>query len=83
MSPSSAYAIAGAGLAGAAGRGAWDIWLSGRVLAGMNVTSWDANAIIQALVRSGRTADPSRLAYPGVPWTSWPTTDLAGQVPVS
>ena len=49
----------------------------------MNVTSWDANAIIQALVRSGRTADPSRLADPGVPWTSWPTTDLAGQVPVS
>jgi 3-phenylpropionate/trans-cinnamate dioxygenase ferredoxin reductase component len=43
-------------------------WLSGdRVLAGMNVNIWDANEIIQALVRSGRPADPDRLADPSVP----------------
>ena len=40
-------------------------WLGGgRVLAGMNVNIWDANDMIQALVRSGRTVDPDRLADP-------------------
>src|SRR5580693_3588204 len=43
-------------------------WLGGgRVLAGMNVNIWDANDMIQALVRSGRTVDPDRLADPSVP----------------
>ena len=43
-------------------------WLSGgRVLAGMNVNIWDASEMIQALVRSGRTVDPGRLADPSVP----------------
>ena len=43
-------------------------WLAGgRVLAGMNVNIWDANELIQALVRGGRTMDPVRLADPGVP----------------
>ena len=43
-------------------------WLGGgRVLAGMNVNIWDASEMIQALVRSGRTVDPGRLADPGVP----------------
>jgi 3-phenylpropionate/trans-cinnamate dioxygenase ferredoxin reductase subunit len=42
-------------------------WLAGgRVLAGMNVNIWDASDMIQALVRSGRTTDPGRLADPGV-----------------
>ena len=30
----------------------------------MNVNIWDVNDTIQALVRSGRTADPDRLADP-------------------
>jgi 3-phenylpropionate/trans-cinnamate dioxygenase ferredoxin reductase subunit len=43
-------------------------WLaSGRVLAGMNVNTWDVNDKIQALVRSGRTMDAARLADPEVP----------------
>ncbi len=43
-------------------------WLAGgRVLAGMNVNIWDASEMIQALVRSGRTVDPARLADPGLP----------------
>jgi len=43
-------------------------WLAdGRVLAGMNVNVWDVSEMIQALVRSGRSADPGRLADPGVP----------------
>jgi 3-phenylpropionate/trans-cinnamate dioxygenase ferredoxin reductase component len=43
-------------------------WLAGgRVLAGMNVNIWDVNEAIQALVRSGRTVDPGRLADAGVP----------------
>ena len=43
-------------------------WVGGgRVLAGMNVNIWDASEMIQALVRSGRTVDPGRLADPGVP----------------
>ena len=33
----------------------------------MNVNIWDANGMIQALVRSGRTVDPDRLADPSVP----------------
>ena len=43
-------------------------WLTrGRVLAGMNVNVWDASEMIQALVRSGRTVDPGRLADPDIP----------------
>ena len=43
-------------------------WLAdGRVQAGMNVNVWDVNAVIQDLVRSGRTVDADRLADPGVP----------------
>ena len=37
-----------------------------RVLAGMNVNVWDVTDAIKALVRSGRTVDPGRLADPGV-----------------
>jgi 3-phenylpropionate/trans-cinnamate dioxygenase ferredoxin reductase component len=37
------------------------------VLAGMNVNVWDVNEAIQALVRSGRTVDPGRLADADVP----------------
>jgi 3-phenylpropionate/trans-cinnamate dioxygenase ferredoxin reductase subunit len=40
----------------------------GRVLAGMHVNLWDTGiGPIEALVRSGRTVDPSRLADPAVP----------------
>jgi 3-phenylpropionate/trans-cinnamate dioxygenase ferredoxin reductase component len=43
-------------------------WLdSGRVLAGMNVNTWDVNDAIQAIVRGGRTVDAGRLANPDVP----------------
>ena len=43
-------------------------WLSGgRVAAGMNVNIWDVNDAIQDLVRSGKPADPARLADPAVP----------------
>ena len=43
-------------------------WMSGaRVVAGMNVNIWDVNDAIQALIRSGRAADPARLADPAVP----------------
>ncbi|MCB5164841.1 FAD-dependent oxidoreductase [Streptomyces bambusae] len=46
-------------------------WLSdGRVLAGMNVNVWDVTAPIQALIRSGATPDPDRLADPSVPLDS-------------
>ena len=43
-------------------------WLSGgRVVAGMNVNIWDVNDAIGALIRSGQSVDPSRLADPAVP----------------
>jgi 3-phenylpropionate/trans-cinnamate dioxygenase ferredoxin reductase subunit len=43
-------------------------WMSGgRVVAGMNVNLWEVNDAIQALIRSGRPADPARLADPAVP----------------
>jgi len=43
-------------------------WLaSGRVLAGMNVNTWDVNDKIQALVRAGQPVDPATLADPDVP----------------
>ena len=49
-------------------RGFIAFWLSGgRVVAGMNVNIWDVNDAIQALIRSGRPADPARLADPAVP----------------
>jgi NADPH-dependent 2,4-dienoyl-CoA reductase/sulfur reductase-like enzyme len=45
-------------------------WLSsGRVVAGMNVNVWDVNDDIQALIRSGRPVDLSRLTDPDVPLT--------------
>ena len=45
-------------------------WLADRVVvAGMNVNVWDVNDDIQALIRSGQTVDPDRLADPGVPLT--------------
>ncbi len=43
-------------------------WTSGgRVLAGMNVNVWDVSDAIQALVRSGKSIDPARLADPEIP----------------
>jgi 3-phenylpropionate/trans-cinnamate dioxygenase ferredoxin reductase subunit len=43
-------------------------WLSGgQVVAGMNVNIWDVNDAIGALIRSGQSVDPSRLADPAVP----------------
>jgi NADPH-dependent 2,4-dienoyl-CoA reductase/sulfur reductase-like enzyme len=45
-------------------------WLADRVVvAGMNVNVWDVNEDIQALIRSGQTVDPDRLADPDVPLT--------------
>jgi 3-phenylpropionate/trans-cinnamate dioxygenase ferredoxin reductase component len=43
-------------------------WLAGgRVLAGMNVNIWDVTEVIQALIRSGKPVEASRLADPQVP----------------
>jgi 3-phenylpropionate/trans-cinnamate dioxygenase ferredoxin reductase subunit len=43
-------------------------WLrDGRVLAGMNANIWDQGDDIKALIRSGATVDPDRLAVPSVP----------------
>ncbi len=43
-------------------------WMSqGRVAAGMNVNIWDVTDAIQDLLRSGKPADPARLADPAVP----------------
>jgi 3-phenylpropionate/trans-cinnamate dioxygenase ferredoxin reductase component len=43
-------------------------WLSrGTVVAGMNVNVWDVNDDIQALIRSGRKVDLSRLTNPDIP----------------
>ena len=45
-------------------------WLADRVVvAGMNVNTWDVNDDIQALIRSGETVDPDRLANPDIPLT--------------
>ena len=45
-------------------------WLrGGAVVAGMNVNVWDVNDDIQALIRSGKQADPNRLTDPDVPLT--------------
>jgi NADPH-dependent 2,4-dienoyl-CoA reductase/sulfur reductase-like enzyme len=45
-------------------------WLADRVVvAGMNINVWDVNEDIQALIRSGQTVDPDRLADPGIPLT--------------
>ncbi len=38
-----------------------------RVLAGMNVNTWDVANSIQQLVRSARPVDPERLADPNIP----------------
>ena len=49
-------------------------WMQdGKVLAGMNVNTWDVTDAIEALVRSGARPDPAKLADPDVP-----LTDLAG-----
>jgi 3-phenylpropionate/trans-cinnamate dioxygenase ferredoxin reductase component len=55
-----------------AGREFIAFWIDSRsrVLAGMNVNVWDVNDAIEALVRSGRPADPDLLSDPAV--------DLAG-----
>ncbi|WP_166354448.1 NAD(P)/FAD-dependent oxidoreductase [Phytoactinopolyspora limicola] len=52
-----------------AGRAFYAFWLSaGRVLAGMHVNLWDDGVgPVEALVRSGRTVDASKLADPAVP----------------
>ncbi|MDN3353402.1 FAD-dependent oxidoreductase [Actinomadura sp. DC4] len=43
-------------------------WLKGgSVVGGMNVNVWDVTDDIQALIRSGKTVDPKRLADTGVP----------------
>jgi 3-phenylpropionate/trans-cinnamate dioxygenase ferredoxin reductase subunit len=43
-------------------------WLKdGRLIAGMNVNVWDVTNDIQALIRSNRTLDPTRLADPAIP----------------
>jgi len=43
-------------------------WLKdGRVLAGMNANIWDQGDDIKALIRSGASIDPDRLADPSVP----------------
>ena len=43
-------------------------WLrDGRVLAGMNVNTWDVGDDIETLIRSGTEVDPERLADPDVP----------------
>ncbi len=43
-------------------------WLSGgRVVAGMNVNVWDVNDDIQALIRSARQVDLSRLTNHDIP----------------
>lgn len=38
-----------------------------RVLAGLNMNVWDVTAPVQRLIRSGRRADPEKLADPSVP----------------
>jgi 3-phenylpropionate/trans-cinnamate dioxygenase ferredoxin reductase component len=51
-------------------------WMSaGRVVAGMNVNIWDVTDAIQDLIRSGKTADPARLADPAVPLDEAITVD--------
>ena len=51
-----------------AGRKFIAFWLSGgRVVAGMNVNTWDVTASIQQLIRTGQPVDPDRLADPNIP----------------
>ncbi len=43
-------------------------WLKeGRLVAGMNVNTWDVTSDIQALIRSGKPLDPARLADKTIP----------------
>ena len=43
-------------------------WLKdGAVVSGMNVNVWDVNDDIQALIRSGKQVDPTRLTDPDIP----------------
>jgi 3-phenylpropionate/trans-cinnamate dioxygenase ferredoxin reductase subunit len=51
-----------------AGREFLAFWLKdGRVLAGLNANIWDQGDEIKALIRSGASIDPDRLADPSVP----------------
>ena len=57
-------------LRGDPGKGGYiAFWLEhGRVLAGINVNTWDAAGPIEELIRSARSVDTDRLADPDVPW---------------
>jgi len=53
-------------------------WLKdGRVLAGMNANIWDQGDDIKALIRSGASVDPDRLADPSVPLADLPDSPAA------
>jgi 3-phenylpropionate/trans-cinnamate dioxygenase ferredoxin reductase subunit len=53
-------------------------WLKdGRVLAGMNANIWDQGDDIKALIRSGASVDPDRLADPSVPLADLPASPAA------
>jgi 3-phenylpropionate/trans-cinnamate dioxygenase ferredoxin reductase subunit len=66
-----------------AGRAFIAFWLSGgRVVAGMNVNTWDVTPDIQHLIRSGEPVHPHRLADPDVPLADLvPLTTQAGSRP--
>lgn len=50
------------------GREVIAFWLNGdRVVAGMNVNVWDVNEDVQALIRSEKNVDRTRLADPSIP----------------
>jgi len=52
-----------------AGREFIAFWLAGgKVVAGMNVNVWDVNDSIKALILSGATVDPAKLADPAQPF---------------
>jgi 3-phenylpropionate/trans-cinnamate dioxygenase ferredoxin reductase component len=54
-------------------------WLAaGRVVAGMNVNTWDVTDAIQALIASGAPVDARRLADPDVPLTEMSTVSQGG-----
>ncbi len=61
-----------------AGREFLAFWLKdGRVLAGMNANIWDQGDDIKALIRSGASVDPDRLADPSVPLADLPASPAA------
>lgn len=49
----------------------------GRVLAGMNANIWDQGDDIKALIRSGASVDPDRLADPSVSLADLPASPAA------